>query len=229
MNKIAICIPIWKRPEVTGFVLNFYNQLKKELQDEMELLLIACGSESEISRKIAQENGFVYIEHDNGNLAQKHNALYLKARDYNPDACLKIDSDSIVGKEFFRYYNRLINEGYDYSGITDIYFLIKDYLCYWGGYEGKRFGEPTGVGRFLSKKLLKKLDWKPFGNHKDQYVDRILTQRIQPISKQIKTTKTSCKEIGAYCIDIKSGEFLTGFSEFVFDEVIELNSLRLQL
>jgi hypothetical protein len=227
VNKLAICIPIWKRLEVTGFVLNYYHALKHDLQNEVELILIACGSEGDISRKLAEENGFIYIEYAN-NMPQKHNALYLKAKEYDPDACLKIDSDSILSAKIFRYYNQLIHDEYDYSGITDIYFLIKDYLCHWGGYINHRTGEPTGVGRFLSRKLLNMLNWTPWGNSSDQFVDRVLTHNIAPFQHAIKMTKTSCKELNALCIDIKSEVQLTGFQEFVYDEVIPLNGLKIE-
>lgn len=222
MKKIAICIPMWKRNEVTTFVLNYYKSLKTKLQKSMELILIACGSEGETSRKIAEDAGFIYIEFDNDQFAQKHNALYLKAREFNPDACLKIDSDSIVPAKVFGYYGKLIDEGVDYAGITDIYFMVKGYLLYWPGYSNHRAGEPTGVGRFLSRNLLDKLNWKPWGETRDLYVDRILTNTIAPLRHQLKCTQTSCKELGVMVVDIKSSTFQTDVTLFTFDEVIPL-------
>ena len=222
MKRIAICIPMWKRHEVTRFVLNYYAKLKTKLKKSMELVLIACGSEGEISRKLAEDAGFIYIEFDNAQFAQKHNALYLKAKEYNPDACLKIDSDSIIPEKVFKYYATLIDEGVDYSGITDIYFLVKGHLLYWPGYSNHRKGEPTGVGRFMSRNLLNKLNWKPWGNTKDLYVDRILTNVLAPIRHQLKCTQTSCKELGIMVVDIKSATFQTDVNLFSFDEVIPI-------
>ena len=223
MKTIAICIPMWKRDEVTSFVLNYYSALKTKLKKQMELVLIACGSEGKTSRKLAEDAGFVYIEFDNAQFAQKHNALYLKAREYNPDACLKIDSDSIVPEKVFKYYAGLIDEGVDYSGITDIYFLIKGYFLYWAGYTNHRAGETTGVGRFMSRNLLNKLNWKPWGTSRDLYVDRILTNAIAPLRPEIKCTQTNCKELGVMVVDIKSATFQTDVTLFTFDKVIKIS------
>lgn len=227
LNKIAICMPIYKRPEITNFVLNYYTQLKTQLKDELELILICCGSEGDASRSIAEKNKFIYIEYPNQPLSQKQNAIYKKAKEYQPDACLKIDSDSIVSIEFFKYYNRLINEGYDYAGILDIYFLVHKKICYWSGYEGEKKGETVGVGRFMSKKLLEFLDWRPWGNLElKKGLDGNLSKRVYQFKDQLKMTKTSCTEVDGLCMDIKSDVGITNLKAFSFDYITDLKLLH---
>lgn len=229
-NKIAICIPMYGRPEISEFVFRYYADLKKKLTGKIDLLLLACGSEQSESRDIAERNGFEYAEFPNFPLAQKHNKLYWMAKPHNPHACLKIDSDSIVSEEFFRYYDRLINEGYDYSGIEDIYFLVRDFLCYWSGYEGQRKGETTGVGRFMSRKLLDMLEWTPWGNSTiNTGFDLVLTKRVNSVKHNIKTTTTKCSEVLGICIDIKSPMNLSDFSDFYFDSVIPLADVSIPI
>lgn len=223
-NKLAVCIPMWKRPEVTSYVFNYYKNLKNELKEDMEIILLACGSEGKVSKDLAEQYGFIYIEHNNAEFLEKHNVIYQKAREYKPDACLKIDSDSIVSKEFFYYYDKLINQKYDYSGILDIYFLVKDNLCYWEGYSNHRKGETHGVGKFFSSSLLDRLDWRPFGNSQDRFPDRVVHNILATMN--IKRTTTTCKEINGYCIDIKSNENLTPFDMFTFTEVIKTKDYK---
>lgn len=227
LNKIAVCIPMYGRKEVTKFVFNHYNNLRKKLEKEVELILIACGSEGKSSLNLAINNGFYYIEYPNKPLSQKHNIIYEVARDFNPDACIKVDSDSIITIEFFKYYNDLINKGIDYSGILDIYFLTKNELCYWKGYSNHRKGETTGVGRFVSKKLLDALEWRLWGNaNVDDLLDKYMTENVDSVKRGMNMTKTTCEDVGGLCIDIKTLEQITPFSAFTFDKIIPYDDFK---
>ncbi len=221
-NSIAICIPFYKRHEITDFVFNYYHRLQEELKYFIDIIVITAGSEFEISRKLAEKYNFVYIEVSNNPLSQKDNALYLKAKEYNVDACLKIDSDNIISKEFFYFYNNLIKEGYDYAGILDCYFVVKDNVIYFKGYDSKRLNEPVGTGRFLSKNLLEKLDWKPWGNIE---INNILDKNLTNILKKfnIKTKVIKCEDINGYNIDIKSNAQLTDLNCFISDKIEHVN------
>ncbi|MFW6225595.1 MAG: hypothetical protein ACOC3V_01385 [bacterium] len=184
MKKISICTPFYKKHEVTDFTFNYYKNLKEELKNKIEIILIAVGSEGEKSKKIAENNEYHYIEYPNSPLSQKSNQLYLKSKEFNVDACLKIDSDSILLKDVFYLYNDLISQNVDYFGFLDEYYIMKKNVYHWLGYNENngpnRIGEPCGVGRFLSNDLLNKLDWKPFGDYeKDSGMDGILTKRIK--------------------------------------------------
>ena len=50
-NSIAICIPFYKRHEITDFVFNYYHRLQEELKYFIDIIVITAGSEFEISRK----------------------------------------------------------------------------------------------------------------------------------------------------------------------------------
>lgn len=234
INKIAICIPIYKRPEITKFVLNYYKNLKQSLKNEIELILICAGSEGNTSKKLAEKNGFIYVEHPNEPLSQKQNAIYKEAKKYNPDACIKIDSDSIISIEFFRYYNHLLTENFDYGGITDIHFLTKKYLCYWGGYEANspRFGEPTGVGRFMSKDLLNELNWCPWGDLKiNSSLDGNLSKNIKKLKNfnELKLFAISSDEVNGFCVDLKSNMGISNIDHFKFSSIINIDEANLNI
>jgi len=183
-NKISVGIPFWRRPEITE-----------------------C--EGNKSRKLAEKYGFEYHEVEN-NVTKKYNKCFSEAKKHNVDACIKVDSDSIISSKFFQYWNKCINSGVDYSEVLDIWFVFQDSYCLWGGYKNHRKGEGTGVGRFLSKKLLNILNWQPMG--KDSYVsnDLEMTKVIRGING-ITTEAVTC-DIGDI-IDIKGHEQITDLSK----------------
>jgi len=227
LNKIALCIPFYKRHNITSFVFDYYSKLKEELKDEIELILIAVGSEGSISKDIAESNDFAYSECPNNPISQKHNETYKQARRFNPDACIKVDSDTVITIEIFRYYNMLINEEYDYSGLIDVYFLFKNNLAYWGGYKGRREEETVGVGRFLSSNLLNKINWSILGDAKtNNFFDSEMTRLINK-QRNIKTIHTTCKKENGYVIDIKSDFQLTKLEDFKHDELFPVKDCKI--
>lgn len=225
---IVICIPIYERPEVTDFTFNYYKTIIDAYKTKINIIVVVAGSEGEKSKQLAEKYDFVYIETQNNPLAQKHNELYLKAKELNPDACIKIDSDTIVSYHFFDWYIQLLNDGYDYADVLDIYIAIKDTLCYTKGYVGKRAGEGTGVSRFMSRRLLDMVGWKLWGESiKDYGFDSIMTQRIKNLPLKRKSIR--CADINGYCIDIKCNKNLTPFEHFSFDEFLPINHFNFDL
>lgn len=228
INKIAICIPIYKRYTITDYVLSYYKKIKDDLKDEIDIILISAGSEGEISEFISRKNEFIYLECNNETLSLKQNIMYKEAMKYEPNACIKIDSDSIISIEFFKYYDSLINNGYDYGGIKDIYFIVKNYALYWGGYTDNREGDPVGTGLFMSKNLLEKLDWKPFGDIKiNKHLDSFLNKRIIDLNLDIKKDICKCDSVGGICLDLKSDIFISDIKNFEFNDILSLDKINI--
>jgi GTP:adenosylcobinamide-phosphate guanylyltransferase len=164
LPKFCLVTTMWKRTLLTNYVFNYYKDLQKRLRDDVNLIMIACGSEGDISRKIAEDNNFIYLESENFPLSQKHNKLFLKSKDFQPDGVILIGSDDFLSKNAFLKYKELLIQDYDLIGFKDFFLLQEDgTLRYWPGYENYRKGEPIGGGRFYSKKILEKINWKPWG------------------------------------------------------------------
>ena len=62
---IALITAVWKRPELTGLVLNRFKNIKFELSNKINLELIAVGSEGDVSRRLCESRGFFYVEYEN--------------------------------------------------------------------------------------------------------------------------------------------------------------------
>jgi len=219
--KLAICIPFYKREKITRYVFGYYQDLKYRLRSKVDLLLIACGSEGAVSRKIANDYDFNYIEYSNDHLTQKHNAFIMFARIYNPDAYIKTDSDSIIEEGIFDWYIDLLDRGIEYAGIRGIWFMFKDSMAYKTSMPVKRGLEPHGIGRFLSKSLLEKMNWMPWEGRKDgNCIDKILTMNI--IKHNPKTEIRNLSELNGMVIDIKSDFQITNIENVTYDTMTDV-------
>jgi hypothetical protein len=194
LPKICIVTTMWQRHRLTDFVFSYYNKLKSELKNEINLTLIACGSEGEVSKKIAENNGFYYVEFSNFPLSKKHNEIFIKSKEFNPDGVILIGSDDFLSKETLLTYKNLLND-YEYIGFKDFYLLNeKSELRYWKGYENERVGEPIGGGRFYRKDFLEKINWQPWGKVEiNKSLDHAFSKQIQNITLNSKVIECSDK------------------------------------
>ena len=97
--------------------------IKFELSNKINLELIAVGSEGDVSQRLCESRGFFYVEYENVPLNRKYNAACRTAKQFDPDAVFRIDSDDwITGNKFDRYLEILKN-GVDVVGLSDIYFF----------------------------------------------------------------------------------------------------------
>lgn len=224
---LVLCVPIYKRPEISDFVLAYYSALKEGLEGSINIVLLCCGSEGEQSRAIAEKNGFTYLEYPNEPLTQKLNILYKTAAKFKPDACIKVDSDNLLSKEFFLYYAQLAEGGYDYAGIMDVWFAFRNRLCYWGGYTSHREGETVGAGRYLSARLLDAMDWRPWGDAvKNKSMDGLLTEHMSALDISVREHSVYCGDIGGACVDLKSNIGLSQLGGFKYDGIYNIEKLE---
>jgi len=221
MHKIKICLVtvIYKRHELTDFVLSYYNQQKDRLKDKIEIELVCVGSEGNISQGIAIKNGFEYHEYPNTPVSHKHNKVVEVCKNKDVDGIVYVGSDDIIDDVFFDEYIKCINQKIDFLGFTDVYFLTENHLGYWGGYKSDtpRYNEPIGPGKFYSKKLLDKLNWKPWGNAElNRGLDRLCWNELNSQSDITKKIK-KCTEINGHIIDIKTETNITNINDLNYD------------
>jgi hypothetical protein len=220
-TKIKLCLftVTYKRPELTEYVLNYYKNIKVEIEDLCDLKMICIGSDGEIGKTIAEKHGFEYIEYKNNPVSQKHNFGAQSCKKYNPDGVIYVGSDDIMSIEFFKHYIGLIKNGFDFCGVTDIYFLTKDRLGYWNGYpkNSTRFGEPIGPGKLYSKSLMEKLNWRPWGDENwDRKLDTLVTKNLSKLT--YKGSTVTCEKLKGYFIDIKTNINISDINDFIYDK-----------
>ena len=221
MTKLLLITLTYNRFELTDFVFSYYKDLQKKLINyDIKLDLLACGSNGEISKNMTDKYGFKYVETPNQPLALKHNKLSETSKKYDNDGYIIIGSDDILSKELFLDYKESLDNGIEFRGFSDIYFLTKNNVNYWGGYVGERFGEPVGCGKMYSKSLMEKIDWCIWcGTNINQPsgFDSFANKRLKKINYTSKISKV--KDIDGFMVDVKTNTNITNVNLFTFNEV----------
>ncbi|WP_302554568.1 hypothetical protein [Comamonas kerstersii] len=232
--RIVLLTCVWQRPALTEIFLNYYKGIAKKLEGEIELILMAVGSEGDSSRKLCEKYGFYYLEYKNLPLSDKWEFGLKNSREFDPDAVIIVGSDDFLSFSLFRCYANFLNEGYLFVGISDACFLDlanSEKILYWKGYGGLnrdrgmpwRLNETLGMGRMYSGLLLKHMDYSLWhGIHINKGLDgvakdRLLKLGMLPVLKEyailISTENKNIlfgqvamrmKELNAIALDVKS-------------------------
>ena len=109
MKKIAICVCIWKREDITRTVFEYYKRLIVNLKNTVEIQMFVVGSEGNRSKKLTEFFGFNYKEFINLPLTEKQNACVLFAKTWNPNGIVFIGSDDVLDEKIFKIYTDYLN------------------------------------------------------------------------------------------------------------------------
>lgn len=163
-SRLVLLTCVWQRPELSRIVLGAYRRIQRSLAGQIDLKLLAVGSEGDDSRRLCEGEAFDYLEHPNTPLSHKWNAGVQAARSYDPDGIVFAGSDDLLSSGLFKTYTEKLSAGFDFFGLSDLYFFDaqSSQLRYWGGYartRPERRGEPIGCGRCFSRDLLERTGW----------------------------------------------------------------------
>lgn len=230
--KLAIVTSVWGRVEIVQLFQKAINNLIEKCTD-FEIKIVVSGSiqnDENIKDKGTQfslhltnlGNHFKYIEIPNEPLFAKVNASTYACKDLGVDYVFCVGSDDLISPELLNSYIPHMRKGIDFIGVTDCYFYdtVSGKSIYWGGYlESHRKGQPCGAFRALSSRLMKQLDWMPWGFSKDQGLDSTMSKKLSNIkhSRHI----FSMKLIGVFGVDIKSETNITKFQKWNNSEFID--------
>jgi hypothetical protein len=224
--RLVILTCVWKRLDLTAIVLSSYREMRERMEDRIELVLLAVGSEGAVSRELCEENGFAYLEHPNSPLSHKWNAGVRAAEPFNPDGLVIVGSDDFISDNLLESWVEKLRGGYHFFGIRDLYVLDlpSSRLGYWGGYEYSalmpyRAGEPIGLGRCFSRYLLEATDWNlwPPEPRLEKGLDEL---SLKFVGKHSFEAASWClDDLEAYAVDIKSGTNITAFDNFDFQRM----------
>lgn len=161
---------------------------------------VICVGDGQKERELCKSLGAEWVAHQNKPLGAKWNACFLKAREFEHDACLFVGSSDWISEDWISEMNM---KDFDLVGTLGCHFmhLYKDRIeaCYWPGYVGKRQGESIGIGRLISKSILEKIQYQPFDYRLDGSLDYSMIQRVLKAGGKVKTVKTSAKSVSISC------------------------------
>lgn len=183
--RLCLLTCLWQRPELSQMVLRYYQGAKNTLAD-VELELVAIGSEGDASRQIAEASDFHYFEHANSPLSAKWNFGLQQTRAFDPDGVVLVGSDDLLSASILNHYARCLQQGDLFVGFLDGCFLDlgTSSLCQWHGYAGpkwraRRLAETIGMGRLLARPLLEALDFSLWdGQRADSRLDQLAQTKL---------------------------------------------------
>jgi hypothetical protein len=215
--KLALITTIWKRPELTKIVLEYYKQFPN-------LELICVGSEGEKSKQLAK--GWHYIEYLNYPVSNKHNQALLKAKELKVDGVILIGSDDLMSKELFNFYQTLKPTENVVHGFADshIYDTETGNLHY---YQPNKVIQSVGTGRFFSKKILNKVNWQLWSNDLNRRLDSNCTDNLKNLCIFEQIYKLS--DVNGFFVDIKHSENITSMQVFKALPKIDKNIMAKKL
>ena len=162
--------------------------LLKHTIQRLKCKVICIGHEPE-AKELCESLGAEWIQHDNFPLGAKWNAGFQAAKKYNPAGVLFVGSSDWVGDGYIDHCEKLL-EQYDFIGKLGCYFAdVGETIraVSWSGYEGRRLGEPIGIGRVLSNRILDTMNWKPFDDKQDNSLDYVMYEKARKGNTYILT------------------------------------------
>ena len=193
---LAVLIAIWQRPEVTGVVMRHYRRMADARKD---LLLVAVGSEGEVSRKLAADNGWDYVEAPNQPLSDKLTVGLARCRDLDPSAgLLAMGSDDMVTEP---WVDRCVKST-TMLGLKDMYLIRRrPWEClYWPGYVGPRAGESVGAHRFFPRAVLDQMGWELWPSGLKCNLDGNLYRKLKTLTPNPLSTAVVLPMGAAHCV-----------------------------
>jgi hypothetical protein len=218
MMTIAVCTGFHGRPAIFELFLRNFRQYS--LNSNFKFVLCVSGSRDDSeSFRVLEESGIRYhfCEIPNEPLGRKMNAAISLSRQISFDYLLSTGFDDLFYPKIFDRYKRYTDEGIDYIGIKDIYFLNfhTGNVIYWPGYTGEREGETVGTGRMFSRRIIEQLEYRLWDDERNMTLDVCLTRRLQGVA--CTRAMFSCRFTPV--VDIKNGENIWSFESLSGEEV----------
>jgi hypothetical protein len=204
--RIAIITAFHGRPSISRVFHLGIERLRKQF----DARCFAAVTEGDVENMaLCDSYGVPYVEHDNVDLGAKHNAALALAREWDPDLVVVLGSDDLVSNDHIQWATT--GGDYVFPGAITLYTPgDKRGLMLEGPIQfGRTF---FGAGRAYSRKVLDKLDWKPWseaGLRKG--LDNDSHFRVTYLTN---TEPTVLEDGRPHVLDIKSGVNITEPGQF---------------
>lgn len=220
MNRITVCSPAWKRPEVLDIWLRAMLALKPTP------FIVVAGSPGDGCEEVAQRYGWdrvFYFQTPNKPVGAKWNEAHKRAKG-TAEYYLTTGSDDVLDQKMWDYYQSFTGER---LVLMDLYFidLPSKRALYWGGRpKGMQYENyPIGASQLTRHDVMEKLNWEPF-NPKTM-AHEMDTER-KCVQLGIEQTKIKMVETGGLSIDLKTSDSYSPFRMWPGSTKIELAELR---
>ncbi len=134
---------------------------------------VICAGHDAKDKEICERSGAFWVHARNNPLGAKWNISFQAAKQFNPDACLFVGSSDWLSDNWIPTLKPYL-DNYDLVGVPGMHLLHvceENLLCSWDGYTNHRKTESIGIGRMLSRRLLDKIQFKPFKDRMNESLD----------------------------------------------------------
>jgi hypothetical protein len=171
--KVVACMPVRGRRPLLKLTI-------QRLYRKNGVYKVICSGDNIEDKKVCEAAGAAWVTYPNTPLGAKWNAAFIKAKEYNPDACLFVGSSDWISDNWITELRPLLSQ-FDMIGTYGCHFIHLgndgNRLCYWPGYTNGRKGESIGIGRLLSRQLIDRLQFKPFEDRLPNSLDHSMQVR----------------------------------------------------
>lgn len=179
--KVVACMPVYGRLPLLELTI-------KRLYSRNQVYKVICSGDGPEERELCESHGALWVQAENKPLGLKWNKAFQAAKSYDPAAVLYVGSSDWISDNWIPTMRPLL-ERYDFVGTAGCHFLhVGEGLraCFWRGYKftpyhKTRSDETIGIGRMLSKSLMDKINWTPFGDNIENSLDRSMKDRCKKV------------------------------------------------
>jgi hypothetical protein len=175
--RVIACMPVHGR-------LPLLKHTIERLYKKNGCYRVICSGDGVEEKKLCESWGAVWVHSENNPLGLKWNRAFQKAKDLDPDACLFVGSSDWLCDDWVKLM-RPYSDVHGFAGVPGCYLVDLNQPfrgVLWPGYKGwrhERADETIGIGRLLSRRLLKSLDWQPFDPLLDNSLDWSMKMRAK--------------------------------------------------
>lgn len=200
MNKLAVIVPFFKRPQLTS--LCFQHLRRQAVKYDMKVF--TAGSQGKESKALADKYGFNYIEIPNSPLSYKFNTLLNSAKgDF--DGVVLLGSDDFLSDSVFDLYSEIDLKDPVLYGFNNFHFYsakIKTLRTFKYKY---RHSSSIGAGRLFSIPLLDKFEWDIWNTPRNSSLDSHCSNKVKGYEKVLPYTDV-------FGVDVKHNLNITSFA-----------------
>lgn len=155
---ICLVIATHRRVELTK------NLIQKLLKEQNDIEIVVVVSDKSELNKYPNTHTIIVPNNPLGNKWQKG---VNKARELNPEGIIILGSDDELCEGYVDNIRHLHSKGYEFIGVKQ-YYVKHNRKLYFFNYKPE---QPIGGGRFYSKNLLDRIDWKIFKPNYNKHLD----------------------------------------------------------
>lgn len=201
MNKLAVILPYWGRPEITKLCFERLNEQRLKFGFDV---FVSGNNDSIVP------NGFYTIDMLNLPLGNKLNSLVAQTTNYN--GVIILGSDDFVSDSVFELYQTIDTTKEVFYGFDDchVYDAWSKQLKY-----GINYKDTIGVARLWTKPTLEKMNYKLYESERNKGLDS--NSKVNMLANGI--IEVSLPYNGHFIVDVKCEDNITS------PEIIEICSI----